>query len=418
MSASPESVLNAPETADTPPPIAGDAATRHAQRSTAQQKKLRIWGAVGLGVLALGGVAYALSSDEEVTTAAAGPDIPRVEDRQIVFSQSFADRIQLATAEVRSAPLTPVVSAVGMVTFDPKYVARVGTRLRGLVRKVHHYEGDQVKIGEVLAEIDSPELGDAQAQVVMLAAQAKTAARDAEREQALADKNLTTAREAEIAATEKSSYESMLRAAQQKVSALAGGSTPKALGVHTITSPLNGTVVERHLTQGELVAGDHVGFLVANLNHLWVELDVFERNLASIRIGDEVEVRALSGSSPEIKGRVAQVGAVIDPATRSAAVRIEVDNSDGHLRPGQAVDAKIQASNAAHTTANLIPSEAVTFVDGEPTVFVSTGPLSVKPTIVELGDGNGAERQILRGLQPGEKVVVQGVFELKSELFR
>lgn len=388
----------------------------HSTAATPPKRSLRFWGALGATAVALAVGASLVFGGSEVT-AAPPADIPRIKDRNIVFSESFRDRIQLETTEVRSAPLTPVVSAVGMVSFNPKYTARVGTRLRGLVRTVQAYEGDVVKRGQSLAEIDSPELGDAQAQVAMLDAQAKTAARDAARERALADQNLSTIREAEEAATEQNSYESMLRAAQQKVSALAGGSV-RALGVHALTSPLDGTVVERHVTQGELVDGDHVAFLVSNLNHLWVELDVFERNLHTIRIDDEVVVRPLSGAGGDIKGRVAQVSAVIDPATRSATVRIEVDNSVGILRPGQAVDAKIHASNAAQETATLIPVEAITYVDGEPTVFVMVDDLSVKPTIVELGDSNGKERQVLKGLEVGQRVATHGVFELKSELFR
>jgi cobalt-zinc-cadmium efflux system membrane fusion protein len=99
-------------------------------------------------------------------------------------------------------------------------------------------------------------------------------------------------------------------------------------------------------------------------------------------------------------------------------VRIEVDNSKHLLRPGQAVDAKIRASGATQQTATVVPAEAVTYVDGRPTVFVTVGPLSVLPTSVELGRSDGKQRQILAGLTPGQHVITHGVFELKSELFR
>lgn len=401
---------------ETPPPLSVDPASTSRGRSR-KSPPWRLWGA--LGATAVAGLAGAMVVFSESDSTAAPPaDVPRLDQGHIVFSQKFAERIQLESVEVRSAPLTPVVSAVGVATFDPKHVARVGTRLRGLVRSVNHYEGEQVTKGQALAEIDSPELGEAQANVTMLGAQVKTAERDANREKVLAERSLTTAREADEAATEHKSYESMLHAAQQKVSALAGGSNPRALGIHTLVAPLDGTIVERQVTKGELVEGDRVAFLIANLSHLWVELDVFERNLHAIRVGDEVLVHALSGSTQDIKGRVAQVGAIIDSATRSATVRIEIDNSAGLLRPGQAVDAKIHASNAAQATATLVPLSAVTFVDGEPTVFVLTDKLTVKPTIVVLGEGNGDERQVVKGLEPGQRVVKSGVFELKSELFR
>src|SRR5690606_12325344 len=141
-------------------------------------------------------IAMVAASEKEVT-AALTSDVPRVEEGRIVFSKTFAERIGLTSDVVGEAPLAPIVSAVGMVTFDPRYVARVGTRLRGLIRDVRHYEGEVVEKGTILAEIDSPELGEAQAQVTMLSAQAETARRDAARERSLVERNLSTIREAE-----------------------------------------------------------------------------------------------------------------------------------------------------------------------------------------------------------------------------
>jgi cobalt-zinc-cadmium efflux system membrane fusion protein len=375
-------------------------------------------------VMAAGAAALALLAGGPEGVAPPAADVPHLQKGRIVFSKSFRERTQLVGEPVRSAPLTPSISAVGMVTFDPRHTARIGTRLRSVVRSLLAYEGAEVKRGQKLAEINSPELGEAQAQVTMLAAQSVAATRHAEREAALVATSLSTAREAEGAVAERSRYDSMLRAAKQRVAALAGpGSAPTddsdaVLGTHTLTAPIAGTIVERHISQGELVEGDHVAFLIANLDHLWVELDVFERSLAAIRLGDEVDLKALSGAGGTIKGRVAHVGAVIDPATRSAPIRIEIDNTKRLLRPGQAVDAVIAASSATMADVLLVPTSAVTYVDGQPTVFVLVEPLVVLPTRVELGESNGRQWQVLRGLNAGQQVVTQGVFELKSELFR
>jgi membrane fusion protein, heavy metal efflux system len=378
--------------------------------------KLKLIGALGGTSVALLAGGLLLGSEKPVT--AAPTDVPRVVDGKITFSSSFAERILLETAEVQAAPLTPIVSAVGMVTFDPRYVARVGTRLRGLISEVYHFEGENVKQGTILAELDSPELGEAQAQVTMLSAQTSAAKRDAERERRLAEQSLSTVRELDEATAQEKSYESMLHAAQQKVSALAGGGAPRALGVHTLKSPLEGTIVERHVTQGELVEGNHVAFLVADLDHLWVELDVFERALPSVHVGDAVVLRTLSGGAADLKGRVAQVSATIDSATRSGTVRIEVENTGGKLRPGQAVSAKIMASQIATEDTLLVPVSAISFVDGEPTVFALEGNNTVRPAKVALGDSNGEMKQVTQGLKAGDRVVTRGVFELKSELFR
>ncbi|HET9954411.1 MAG TPA: efflux RND transporter periplasmic adaptor subunit [Polyangiaceae bacterium] len=349
------------------------------------------------------------------------PDLPRLEGNSIRFSEKFAKRIELKSIEVKKAAVVPSLAVVGTVTFDPEHVARVGTRLRGLVREVRHFEGDIVKRGEVLASVDSPELGDAQATVLSLQAELDAARRNAEREKKLSEDKLTTLKETEEATARAERFVALLAAAEQKVSALAGVSnktSSRAIGVHTVSSPLDGTIVERHVSKGQLVEGDHTAFLVANLDHLWVELAVFERSLPSIRVGDEVELRPLGGSAAALKGRVAHVGQVLNAATRSSPVRVEVENKERLLRPGQAVDAVIRAAGASADAGPVVPPSAVTFVDGKPTIFVQDSPTSVRVASVELGASDGQGLHIKKGVEVGQKVVVDGTFELKSELFR
>ena len=141
----------------------------------------RIW--VGM-VVCIGAVAASVAAVRgggESAETVAPADVPRIENGKVVFSESFGKRVLLASEEVRSAALVPVVSAVGMVTFDPRHMARVGTRLRGVVRELHVFEGAQVTRGQKLAEITSPELAEAQAQITMLRAQLQAATRQAER---------------------------------------------------------------------------------------------------------------------------------------------------------------------------------------------------------------------------------------------
>ncbi len=349
------------------------------------------------------------------------PDVPRVEGKHIVFSAQYAKRIGLTAELVKRVEVVPSIAVVGKVTFDPEHVTRIGTRLRGVIRKVLHFEGDRVKQGELLAEMDSPELGEAQASVMMLQAESQAARRNAARESDLASRQLTTLKEAEEASATEDKYAAQLSAARQKVSALAGRSdavASRTLGAHGLTSPLSGTIVERHVSQGQLVEGNHTAFLVANLDRLWVELAVFERSLGGIRVGDPAELRPLGGTTPPIKGRVAHVSEVLDPTTRSATVRVEVDNRERLLRPGQAVDAVILASGTAVGAGLVVPSASVTYVDGRPRVFVLVSDNRVEVVEVELGSPMGTEQHIRRGLSPDQRVVVRGTFELKSELYR
>ena len=371
-----------------------------------------------LALLAVAG--WVLAKPKWTEKAVPKSDAPHVEGRHIVFSEAFGKRIGLSSIAVSTSDLVPTVAVVGTVTFDPEHVARIGTRLRGLVRDVRHYEGDAVKRGTLLAQIDSPELGEAQAAVTTLEAQANASRRNAVRENELAQQKLTTQKESEDADANKDMYVALLAAARQKVTALAGkySDATKALGVHELRSPLDGTIVERHVSRGQLVDGNHIAFVVADLDHLWVELAVFERNLPSIHERDAVELHPLGLPGEPMKGHVAHVGSVLDSDTRSATVRVAIENKKRLLRPGQAVDATIRTAGATVDKGLLIPNAAVTFVDGKPTVFVFDSPTSVEAAEVVLGASNGKEQQIVEGLHAGQRVVVGGTFELKSELFR
>ncbi len=374
-----------------------------------------------VSVLGAGLLAFLLKPQEKAAVASVAPDVPHVEGDRIVFSEAFASRIGLERTEVKHAPLTPVLSVVGTVTFNPEHMAAVGTRLRGLVRTVHKFEGDVVKKGELLAAVESAELGEAQAAVATLEAEMRAAEMNATREKQLMIRQLSTAREFEVAQAELTKYKALLHAARQRVAALGSSADGRGVigfGRHAVRSPINGTIIERQISTGQSVQADLVAFRVANLDQLWVELAVFEQGLSSIRIGDEVVLSPLVNPTQRIEGRIAHIAAQIDPDTRSADVRIAIEDKTRQLRPGQAVTAKIEASRGAQRPVLLIPNTAVTVVDGQPTVFVCDSPKSVRAVPVELGATNGDQQQILNGLEEGQSVAVRGVFALKSELFR
>lgn len=360
------------------------------------------------------------SARGEHAPVAAAMDLPRISSGVITYGEGFEKRAGIVTTEVGKAKLLPEIYAVGTVTYDAEHVAAVGTRLRGLVSRVDKFEGDTVVAGGALARLESAELGAAQASVSTLQAEKQAALANAERERRLAERQLTTARESEIATVEAQRAELLLAAARQKVAALTGrlGAAGGGLGLHAITSPIAGTVVERNVAPGQFVDGELVAFKIANLDHVWLELDVFERSLTGIAVGDRAELRPLAGDVELGVGRVAKISSRIDPETHSAKVRIEVDNKNRKLRIGQAVQAKIFSTARVAGLRPVVPTSAITFVDGEPTVFVVVGPRAARIQKVKLGASSGKQTEVVSGLDGGERVVSSGVFPLKSELFR
>jgi cobalt-zinc-cadmium efflux system membrane fusion protein len=176
-------------------------------------------------------------------------------------------------------------------------------------------------------------------------------------------------------------------------------------------------VVTRSVTLGQAVERATDAFELIELSHLWVNLDLYEKDLARVQPGQRVEIH--TESFPEVlDARVEYIHPVIDPTTRTAAVRIEVDNSAGKLRPGQFVTARILGDPKLATGETLaIPRRAVLTLDGKPTVFVKT-EAGFERRLVELGPSGGELVAVRQGLKEGEQVATDGAFLLKSELQR
>jgi cobalt-zinc-cadmium efflux system membrane fusion protein len=369
-------------------------------------------------VLVVASILYWTRSKKGVSaeTKLAGRDVPYLDGKWIRYSAEYAKHAQIEMMPVERSNLAPVVSVTGTVTFDPEKVAAVGARISGRVRQIFKLEGDPVKVGDVLAEIESAELGQAQAALVSAKAHAAAATTNEKREKELAEARISSNREAELAAANAVSARADFVAAEQRVRALGGvaGGTP---GILRLSTPISGKVIERHVSRGQSVEATHTAFRVADLSSLWVQLAVFERQLTAMHQGDPVDIYPQGDGDHKVTGSVSYVGDVIDLETRTAPVRVEVEHPEIPLRPGQSVLAKIHTS-APIASSIVVPRGAVTSVDGKPTVFVAHDALSVEPRAVQLGGQDGDRVEILSGLEETDRVVTSGVFALKSEIFR
>jgi len=344
-------------------------------------------------------------------------DVPYMDGKWIRYSPEFAKRQKIEFAAAAEGSLKPMINVTGTVTFDPDRVAAIGSRISGRVSKLYKIEGDVVKPGDLLAEIESADLGTAQASVLAARAHAEAATTNEKREAELAEAKVSAHRDAELAKAQAVSARADLAAAEQRVRAL-GGSLDGAAGVLRLTSPIAGRVVERNVSRGQSVEATLTAFRVADLDRVWVELAVFEGQLSAIRNGDAVDVASTTAGDAPVHGIVAYVGDVIDLATRTAPVRIVVEHPESRLRPGQSVSAAIHTS-APVSSAISIPLSAVTSVDGKPTVFVAHGDdHSVEPRAVVLGAQDGDRVEVARGIERTDRIAISGVFALKSEIFR
>lgn len=343
-------------------------------------------------------------------------DVPRFDGKAIRYSAPFAERVGLTFAKAEKARLAPTVSVTGTVVFDPERVAAIGARVPGRVRRVFKFPGDPVKVGEKLCEIESAELGQAQAALVSAKAHASAATVNEKRETQLAEAKVSSSRDAELARAAAEVAKAELSASEQRVRAL-GGFGSGDMGVFTPVTPIAGKVVESRVSIGQSVDPSATLFRVADLSIVWIELAVFERDLPHIHVGDTVEISPQINTALVLNGTVAHIGEVIEVETRSTDVRIVVQNKEGALRPGQSVIARIRTMNNANASL-LLPKDALTTVDGKATVFVASEDNVVEPRPVTIGAHDGQHIEVLSGLTGDEKVAVTGVFALKSEIFR
>ena len=179
----------------------------------------------------------------------------------------------------------------------------------------------------------------------------------------------------------------------------------------TVRAPVNGLVLSRNATLGQYIQPGTEIYQFVDLSRVWVLADVFENERPFIRPGIGVEL-VLVNSTRRLRARVSDVPPQFDEKTRALQVRIETDNPGGALRPGMFVDVEFET---ALPPAITVPAEAVVNTGLRRTVFVDRGDGYLEPRRVETGWRAGDRVQIVKGLMPGEKVVVSGNFLLDSE---
>ncbi len=369
------------------------------------------------GVL-LAGLAIWYFVGNKPAQTADGPsnDAPVLDGQFIRYSDAFAKRAGITAEEVRTEQLSPVITVTGTMTYDPRRFAAIGARITGRVKKLTKVVGDKVRAKEIVAELESAELGRAEAAVLSARAKEAAAEADMKRERRLADAKISPERDAEAAAATYSAARADRIAAERTVEAL-GGDLDSEIGIMTLRSPIDGRVVSLKASRGKTLETSDTIYEIADLSVLWVHLSVFERDVSAIRVGDKVEIAPQTGTGEPIMGTVEHVGDVIDPETRAADVRVVVQNEPQTLRPGQSVTARINTTGPA-AAALSVPKVAVTRIDGKPTVFVMHDKNTVEPRQVQTGPEDAHRIAVISGLKEGDRIVMDGMFSLKSEIYR
>jgi len=185
-----------------------------------------------------------------------------------------------------------------------------------------------------------------------------------------------------------------------------------ATSIFSLTSPISGIVVERNGTIGATIGTDANLFKIIDLTRVWIDANVFEKDLERVRRGQEVKVTVPAFPESTFSGRVILVSSVVDPDTRTVKVRTEVSNQDGRLKPD--MFANVEIVTDLHRTAISIPLSAILDDGGKSVVFVADGN-TFKKKVVTIGLKSNDRAEIIDGLNAGDKVVVKGNYLLLEQ---
>lgn len=336
---------------------------------------------------------------------------------------------QLATAKISTTPVqrrseVSAIRATGEIEPPEDGVAKIGPKVAGRVARLLKGVGDPVKKGELLATIDSPDLGRAKADYIAAAAVAQVTKEAAERERALYEKKISSEKDWRQAEADATKARAERDAAEVRLHTL--GITDAQLGKlnpqehfaasFSVTSPIEGVVVDRPVTVGQLAQPQDTMFEVMDLRSVWVLADVYERDLAQVAVGQKVTAHVPAWKERSFPGTVANVGAVIERKSRAVKIRVVLPNPDGALKPGMFATVEIEGTEGAPHTGMYVPAGAVQRDGVHSLVFVARGAGAFEPRRVEVGQQGPDWIEITNGLAEGEQVVVNGSFALKSEM--
>ena len=344
----------------------------------------------------------------------------------------------LADQPAERRPMTETIETTGVVGPDETRLARIRPLADGRVTRVAVRVGDRVGAGQTLLVYDSITAGELMAEYRAAAAsleranaEADVARRSLERADNLVEIGAVAKGERDRRAAEHQraiadmnsaragviNLEQKLRrlgVSREDLTRARSGEEVNAPSRSTVTVPFGGVVIEVHAAQGEVITPERELFVVADLSRVWVQGDVYQKDIARIRIGQNALITVDAYPGETFTGRVTYVSNVLDSDTRTARVRCEVSNRDGRLKAQMFASVALPVSMPRD--ALLIPARAVQDIDGVSTVFVRVDEEKFQTRPVRVGAAIGDAVEIVDGLRPGERVVTDGALMLKSRL--
>lgn len=328
--------------------------------------------------------------------------------------------MQTMTAAAR--PFRTTLRAMGEVTVPLRHKAMVSCAFPARIARIHAEVGTWVRRGQPVVTLQSDDVGLAKTEYQKAQAALDLARRSFEREKRLYDNGVGAqktffAMESELKVAEATRLAAERRlhvfgVSDEEIRGLADNhGSPAEL---TLTAPIEGRVVASTAVLGAMVDASREILTVVDTRVLWVDAEIYERDIAQVRLGQKAAVRVPAYPDEVFEGSVSYIGDVVRQETRTIAVRAEVPNGNQRLKPGMFANVVFQIGERPSVVA--LPAQAILDDTDGHLVFVRTAA-GFEPRLVELGSQDNGNREVVRGVSAGDIVVIGGHYQLKSKLY-
>ncbi|HVZ19163.1 MAG TPA: efflux RND transporter periplasmic adaptor subunit [Terriglobales bacterium] len=374
---------------------------------------------------ATGMPATAMSSSPSGPPSSSAPAEERQETEVMIPPQDL-ERMHLKFAKVSEAVLRVEVRVPGTVQPNAYKQVHVTPLVGGVVMQVAAELGQTVKRGQALAQLFSRDLAEAQTAYVSFNAELEAEHKKLVRTQELVRLGAASRQELEEIEANHQVHAAHVEEARQKLLLL--GLDERQVGDVaagrqastniTIPSPLDGVVTERSVNLGQVVTSGQELFTVTDLSSVWIEANLLENDFGAVHVGSQATITTPAYAGRQYRGLVDYINPQVDTQTRTAKVRVAVDNPGLVLRLGMYMD--VLFTSPAGATVPIVPKQAIQAIGATNVVYlpVEGEPGRFLQRTVEAGEETPGGLGVLAGLKPGETVVTEGSFSLRSESLR
>jgi len=345
----------------------------------------------------------------------------------VKISQASINEIGLKTETVSLKPFSDFIKVAAIVVVNQDNEAQVGSLVQGRVQKVYVKAGDYVKAGQVLMQVEGLEIGKIIAGFLTAKAGLEFQKSDYERQKTLIEQKVGSQKSFLEAQAEYEKALAEFDAEDKKIHSIGlsdediTNSTGRNAERHTpgtlpVKSPITGFVAERNVVIGQLVDGTTNAFKIINTNSVWIDGQIYEKDISKITKKTNASFIAVSYPGEMFKGNITYISQIIDEKSRTITVRGEFSNPGGKLKPQ--MFGEMQLPVTKNSQAILIPAESIIKIDNADFVFVQKEDLTFEKKPVVTGSNKNELIEIKDGLRENEIVVVKGAFFLKSELMK